>query len=141
MKTGLNNRIELTDNLMDIALGMAEGNPGAISVIMNLIKQNEAVDPDSAFGPYSSLLSLDSMGIYGSHIWVLFKDVCSQDTVWLIGLLRARQLGFISEKELIEAANYEGYRARVEIDVPGLVQKVCERLPNFAKPALTKALT
>ena len=43
-------RIELNDNLMSIIVKMAEGNPGAATVLMELYSEAEAIDPQSAMG-------------------------------------------------------------------------------------------
>jgi hypothetical protein len=36
---------------------------------------------------------LDSLGIYGPNVWVIFKDVCEQNHARMLAVLRATQLG------------------------------------------------
>lgn len=47
---------------------MADGNPGAITVLVSLL----TVSP-------SSILYLDELEMYGPDIWVLYKDECDED--------------------------------------------------------------
>ena len=94
-----------------------------------MLKRGAEIDPDALGGGLSGLLSLDTHGIYGSEIWMLYKDVCGQSLPKTIGLLRAVQLGFESESKLKQAI--QSYGNGINVDV--LFQRVCERLPNFAK--------
>lgn len=125
-----NARIDLTDSPMSAMMKMAEGNPGAITVLLKLLEQGEAIDPDAAFGGFANILSLDTHDIYGSEIWMFYKDLCGHDLTNMIGLMRAVQLGFLSESEL---------RSAIQKGAPSAdwiaqnVAKVRERLPNFGK--------
>jgi hypothetical protein len=40
---------------------------------------------------------LDSLGIYGPNVWVIFKDVCEQNHARMLAVLRATQLMLSSE--------------------------------------------
>lgn len=119
-------RIELTDTVMDMLIKLAEGNPGALTALMKLSETSEKIDPDSFFGPLSPLLSLDTHGIYGPRIWVLWKDVCGMDPIKVQTLLRAVQLGFMSESELKRASDSSAF------DFQAINDKVRETLPAFA---------
>ncbi len=123
-----NARITLEDNMMDMIMKVTEGNPGAVSVCMKLIEKSAVIDPDAALGPLTNLFALDTHDIYGSRIWQLYKDVCKTDLVSMIGLLRAVQLGFLTESELHSAID----GAKKPDDwIIGHVAKVKERLPAF----------
>jgi hypothetical protein len=122
-----NTRIELTDTPMDVIVKMSEGNPGAMTVLINLFKEGGEIDPDAAFGGLASVLDLDSHGIYGSRIWCLFKDVCGQDLTATVGVLRGCQLGLLPEADLLRAIDNYGQG----IDVEDILEQVRERLPNF----------
>lgn len=78
---------------------------------------------------------MDDMGIYGSHIWLLYKDICGQNLVQLLGLLRAYQLGFVSRKAITGAIEScrEPLAPPHDLDVANLLAKVQERLPRFAR--------
>jgi hypothetical protein len=124
-------RIQLTDTTMDIAMKMSDGNPGAFNAIMGLIKSGGAIDPDDAMGGVGVLLSLDTLGIYGTDIYVLWSDICQCNTVALCAVLRASQLGFIKGSVITDASSRQDYSGRKMIDVSDCYSKVKERLPEF----------
>lgn len=123
-----NPRIQLTDTTMSVVIKMSEGNPGAMQVLKNILGKAAAIDPDDAFGALGAILSLDTEDIYGSRIWMLYKDVAGQDLVNMLGLLRAVQLGYLTNTQLQHAIDHgvpeEGW-------VQHWVGKVKERLPAF----------
>ena len=61
-------RIKLKDTSMDSIVKLSEGNPVALSVLAQLMKDSEKIDPIAFMGPMAHILSLDSFGIYGSRI-------------------------------------------------------------------------
>ncbi|MES1989238.1 MAG: hypothetical protein V4440_14635 [Pseudomonadota bacterium] len=124
-------RIDLTDSGIDILMKMSDGNPGALTVIADLMKKESSIDPDSIFSQFgiSTILSMDTHGIYGSDIWILFKDICKQNLVNVIGLLRAVQLGFLGEGELLSFIRNQSIE---QTFLDEKIAQVKERLPNFA---------
>lgn len=96
-------RITLQDSIQSSMIKLADGNPGAISVMCELYKKTPEIDPDSALGGLGSLFSLDSDGIYGSRIWMLYKDCCGQDLVRMCAAFRAVQLGLTTREHVNQA--------------------------------------
>ena len=131
-----NPRIKLTDTLLDATMKIGDGNPGAIHVCAQMLTKGDAIDPDAAMGGVANLLSLDSAGIYGPRVWMLHKDVCGEDLVTTIGLLRGWQLGIVTEAELLHAIDNRG----AGIDVSDVLAKVREQLPNFGRPQEAEAV-
>lgn len=129
-----NPRIDLNDSFQQAVIKMVDGNPGAIGALMAMCMASPEVDPDAALGPYTPMLSLDVMDVYGSDIYVYFKEVCNRDVVTALGLLRAQQLGFIDErtiKQMItEGQNYKQPDPAV---IGGYIAQVREQLPNFKR--------
>lgn len=123
-------RIELQMTGMDIVIALAEGNPGAITVMGKMFEVGEAVDPDSALGPLNGLVLLDAYHIYGSRIWRLYKDVCGQDISRTLGVLRCAQFGIIDSRDLGHDIDTEGPQAR-RINIEDALAKLIERLPRF----------
>lgn len=82
-------RIALHDNLMDALSKMCEGNPGALRVLIQLVDKTEEMDTAEGYEPFDSIHRLDLLGIYGSSIWILYKDICKEDIVKMIKLLHA----------------------------------------------------
>lgn len=130
-----NARIELTDTLVSALIKMAEGNPGAIAALSDVCQKAEGIDPQSAFGPLAPVLSLDTHGIYGSSIYVLWNDVCSRDARRMLMLLRAVQLGLLSENRLTTAAadQSRGNHFTAE-ELAELDANVCAALEGFQRP-------
>ena len=123
----MNERIKLRDTVLDAIIKMSEDNPGAPRVCAEIIRDGGAIDPLAFGGGRLKLLSLDSLGIYGSRIWMLYKDVCGCDLTATLGMLRAHQLGFIKEEQLNHAIDNCGDG----LDVNELVSKVKEQLGTF----------
>lgn len=123
-----NEVIQLGDSLQGAIAKLSEGNPGALRVLCDCVKESAAIDPDSFLRDWTALINLDSNGIRGSKIWMLFNDVCGENIGRMIGALRAVQLGMISS-EALEAAINEG-RSHA-LDIPELVRMVRARLPKF----------
>ena len=76
------------------------------------------------------MLHLDDMEIYGSHIWILYKYICKEDLRSMVALIRARQLGIISQQEL-KAAIAAGKKNT--LDVPAIVAQVEEQIEDFQR--------
>ena len=121
-------RIEGQDTVQDMVIKLSEGNPGALRVCIDITENGGSIDPDGFTGGTGLLLLLDSLSLYGSKIWMLYKDVCGENLVNTVAMLRAWQLGYISEEKLKhEVDNYgDG------IDVDAVYKQVKERLPKFA---------
>lgn len=127
-------RIKLDMTLQDAVMKMSNGNPGSMTVMMQMIVQGEKIDPDNLLGGFGNVLDLDTNGIYGEDIWLLYKDLCGQDLIKTISVLRAIQLGIIPEikvKNAIESCKDPG---RVSLlDVDNCLHQVQERLPSFGQ--------
>ena len=124
-------KIGLADSFEDVCVKMCEGNPGALTVCMDIAKYAEEIDPDA--NPQGtlgimSILNLDTLGLYGSSIWLLYKDVCGQNLAQMLAVLRGHQLGYLSEQDVQGAAQYPPIAT---LDVADVVRQVSEALPNF----------
>lgn len=122
----MNERITLEDNTMSSMVKLAEGNPGAITVMCKMLEQGKKIDPYCE--PIMTLLSLDSFALYGSRIWMLYKDVCGQDMVKVLAVLRAVQLGMLY-KSTMDGAIDNGDT----LDINSIIESVRVELPLFGK--------
>jgi len=120
-----NERIKLTDNTIDIVYKMSEGNPGAMAVLMQMLTTN-TIDPDNALGGLGAILMLDSLGIYGTDIYVLHNDICGRELVKTLAVLRAVQFGLFSGDVLKDASHRQDYSGRELVPVDELYTKVKE---------------
>ncbi len=122
-------KIETTDTVQEAIIKMSDGNPGAVRVLCDVINNGRAIDPDSAMGSFGSIAILDMLEIYGSGIWMLYKDVCGEDIVKMIAVLRAWQIGLVSASTITYAMENRGDG----LDVDDVLSRVQERLPDFGK--------
>lgn len=122
-------RIQLTDTPQSALIKMADGNPGAINALIQLYQCD--ADKDSAFGGFGSILSLDTHGIYGTDVYVLWSDICGRDTVKMVAVLRSVQLGLFSESILKDACSRQDRSGKDMVPVDDLYRQVKEQLPNF----------
>lgn len=127
-------RIELTDSFPGAIHKLSEGNPGAITALMEACTKSPDIDPESAFGVFAPLISLDTYGIYGSEIYILWNDKCQRDVRKFLILIRAVQLGFLNNlrlKELAEDARNE--KTISEEEWKDIEAKVLDFLPEFSR--------
>jgi hypothetical protein len=131
MKT--KNRIKLNDRFLDVMVKMAEGNPGAATALMEITANAEAIDPESALKWLGPLVTLDSYGLYGSEIYIIWNDICQRNTRNFIMLLRAVQLGIISMIDITnQIKNGRGYQFSEE-RFKEIDEEVCTNLLKFKK--------
>lgn len=134
-------RIELTDSVTDICVKMSEGNPGALACIKDILKCANEVDPQDMLSPLGPILILDSCGIYGSSIYVIWSDKCGRDTRRMMMLLRATQLGFFSQDRLKQMAGDQVRQFNLTSEeFAELDKQVCERLEMFQRPVVAESV-
>lgn len=128
-------KIKLTDQPIDMLVKMSEGNPGAITALMDILEKSEKIDPQGAFGGLGSILLLDTWEIYGTDIYILWSDKCQRDCRKLLMIMRACQMGNFPLTKLKEMAADQA-RAIDLTDAEWQEQDnwVCEHLPEFQKP-------
>lgn len=95
-------KIELKDTMIDIVVKMSEGNIGAVTCLMEMIEKK-----DWYYNTPSLLMimNFDSLGLYGSKIYMLWNDCCDRDLVKLELVLRNWQMGKLSESEIYNNLN------------------------------------
>ena len=127
--------LELTDNTMTALTKMSQGNPGAIMAMMDIINNHDRIDPQAVMGGLGAIMILDTWGIYGTDIYILYNDKCKKDVRQLLMLLRATQLGFFSHNKLKQmAADQMREIDLTEEEWQELDEKVCNQLDQFEKP-------
>ncbi len=128
-------KIKLNDNVQDIFIKMSDGNPGALFALSEIYKNGEEIDPQSFAKGFGPILNLDTLGIYGSDIYVLWNDQCDRDVRLMVMLLRANQLGFLSNDRLVAIfADQMRVDKLSSEELNDLDEQVCSRLPEFKKP-------
>lgn len=126
-------KLNSNDSMMSIVTKMSDGNPGAMSALMEIITKGADVDPNDIMGGLGKVLFLDTIEIYGSDIYILYSDLCNRDIVKTIALLSAVQLGILDKIILKDACSRQDYSGIKMINIEEIHAKVCEVLPNFKK--------
>ena len=129
-------RLKSQDTVPDVFAKLSEGYPGALTVCMGIFTQGATIDPDNFMAGLGPLLALDTLGIYGASIWTLYKYICGEDITKTLAVLRAWQLGFVSDAEIrlaIEACHAGG--CPTDLNPETLLAQVQERLPMFGQGA------
>lgn len=124
-------KIKLTDTLGDVVYKMSEGNPGGMRVCADIIEYGGEIDTDAAMGGIGIVLLLDTYEVYGSKIWMLYKDVCREELWKTIAIMRACQLGIISKDQLHYAIENRGKG----IDIEATLNEVLGCLHGFVVPS------
>lgn len=123
-------RLKLTDSMPELLSKMTEGNFGAITVCIALIRQGGQIDPKAGQNGLMKIMGLDDLEIYGSNIWTLSQYVCGGRTDNVVLLLRSRQLGLISGGMIKAAISAQ----KSEFDFADLASKVKAEIGEFNWP-------
>lgn len=122
--------IQAGDTPIEAIMKVAKRNIGAVSVLTRMIKEAESIDPDALLGAIAPIFALDTNGIYGESVWILYKDGCGENLTMMIAALRAVQLGLITQFDLYSAANKSPKVVPIRADIVEVVQA---QLPRFGK--------
>lgn len=98
-------RINLSDNLMEIVTKLSEGNPGALNVLMGIVDKfkNDTVKILKNF------LIIDTMNLYGSHLYMLWNDCCDRDLDKTLKIIDYYCNGKITDNDINERIKNVGY--------------------------------
>jgi hypothetical protein len=116
-------RIQLHHSMQEALFKMSEGNPGALTVMIKILQ--EAPNIDKLDNGFSTIIGFDLLGLYGSEIWMFYKDVCKESIVHTIAAIRGWQLGLLTELE-VRNGNF----------VPEVLTKIIEE--KFSSPQTSK---
>ena len=111
---------------------MSKGNPGAISVLIQIVNHADNIcpmdDPDDVPPYIKILISMDVLEIYGSKIWLLFKDICGQDLPMMVALLMSMSYDISVLPSSIILDALEG---KLQINLDKVKSAILEKLPKF----------
>lgn len=126
-------RLKLNQSMLANIIYMAEGNPGALVSLKQLMACT--VDRDaSLFQGLDVLIGLDSAGIYGSDVYIFFNDICRKNVIDAMTLIRGMQLGFVDKTVLADACHRQDRSGAniITFDfIASTYWKVKKILPNF----------
>lgn len=125
------NKIKMDMSGVQCMTALSEGNIGAVNVLTRIARDAAKHDPQSAFGALGVFMDLDELGLYGSLIWQLYKDVCGQNIGKMIAVLRAWQLGYLSETVLLDHVGNDERRGKPFENFNAILTYVKNELPEF----------
>lgn len=85
-----------TESTMEMLVAMAEGNPGAATVLAQTINHKWKNNIPGLL----VVLHLDDLEIYGSDIWVLYKNCCGEDLDKMGDVIHASVTGKLSAADI-----------------------------------------
>lgn len=91
-------RLQLHDSMMEIVTKMSEGNPGAMAFIMDVISADQL---DIVY----VIMPLDTLGIYGSKLYMLWNDACDRDIEKVKKVIDAWRISELTKEEIHENLN------------------------------------
>ncbi|MBE5812584.1 MAG: hypothetical protein E7314_02915 [Clostridiales bacterium] len=92
-----NTRITANMNIKEILITMCDGNPGALTCMMQMLQS----DPLALF----DILFFDTMEIYGEKIYMLWNDCCGRDMTKFKETIEYLKSGKISKEKIHENLN------------------------------------
>lgn len=92
-----NERITASMDMQEMLITMSEGNPGAQTCMMEMLQTDPMARLD--------ILYFDSMGIYGSKIYMLWNDCCGRDMSKFEETIQYLRSGAVSKEEIHENLN------------------------------------
>ena len=95
-------RLNIFGTIEDNFIAFAGGNPGALNTLFELMK--EAKDRTGLF-----LLTLDEMGLYESHLYMLWNDCCNRDIKKVIKVLELYEREIITQQDIDERIKNVGH--------------------------------
>jgi hypothetical protein len=122
-------RIKSSMVMYEMLYVMSGGNPGALKICMELLKNGRRIDPDNAFGGgVAAMYTLDALGIYEDRICALY-ECCGGHIGKMIAVLRAYQLGRLAGVRAETLNRAIANNEKLEID--DVIRAVKTRLPSF----------
>lgn len=98
------------DDIISAVTKLCNGNPGAINACCVLIKEGAHISP--YIDGYRYIMILDSIGIYGTDIYVLWSDICQRDLAKMMAMLRIAKRNPNKADLLRDACSRQDYSGR-----------------------------
>ena len=98
-------KINYNDTIIEVITKLSEGNPGALSVLSELIESYNG-DTLKLLPEY---LTIDSMELYGSQLYMLWNDCCNRKIEKVKKVLELYRKGKINSNDIDERIKNVGY--------------------------------
>ena len=98
-------RLQLNKTLRDNILIFAGNNPGALTTLTELFKYDK--EDTGKFA--EQLLLLDFMGLYESHLYMLWNDCCNRNIKKVAKIIELYEEQIITQEDINERIKNVGY--------------------------------
>ncbi len=90
-------KINLNDTALDVIIKLSEGNPGAITTLTELANSYK-----SFFEVAPDYLTIDTMGLYDSQLYMLWNDCCDRNIEKVKQIIKLYREGKITSRDIDE---------------------------------------
>lgn len=115
-------KIHLSDSVETMFMKMSEGNPGALSVIMELLRSDS----------FHYIIMCDTLELYGEKLYMLYNDCCGRDIEKMKNVIDDWQHGKISKEEIHDHLS-SAYGKPFDVPLPPLSNSKSERCCDNCK--------
>lgn len=99
-------------NLAEKVIKLAKGNFGALNALMTLSNPTYVLFNESI----EAINQLDTLGIKGTDIYVLYSDICERNDTKTLELINATRNGKLDPAVLIDACSRQDYSGKEIIE-------------------------
>lgn len=117
-------RVTMFDDLTSAVIKLCNGNPGAIDACCHLIKYGARVYPYTDGCEY--VMVLDSIGIYGTDIYVFYSDICQRNLANMIAMLNIAKRDSHKADVLRDACSRQDYSGRKLLQEDDIFKDIIE---------------
>lgn len=97
-------KINLNDTAEDVIVKLSEGNPGALTTLVELVNSYK-----DFFEVVPDYLTIDTMGLYGSQLYMLWNDCCNRNIEKVKQIIKLYREGKITSRDIDERVKNVGY--------------------------------
>ena len=115
-------RIKRDMSIMNCIMAVAEGNPGAMSAMLEIGEAFKRDDPQNPLNPVMAPSIFDSFEIYGTDAYVLWNDICDRDADKAMKVLMETKMGNFPLDFLKDACSRQDYSGKSIVPVQKLVE-------------------
>lgn len=110
---------------------MSDGNPGAISVLIEISLNDDYLRKYTGRSWYDLIKIFDMSEIYGANIYILYNDICDRDISKMIAVLLGVEMRYFNSEFFKEACSRQDRSGKDLIPVKWVYDRVKEIYPYF----------
>jgi hypothetical protein len=119
------------EDFIKLVHAVALTNPGALRTLGELTIAAPHIDPDHQDGKAAPVVMLNHFNLRGGNVWMLYRNICSENAHRMLVLLRTTQLGYITQQELHSFSKTPYLLPLTQEEWRTWNSVVCLHVPNF----------